>query len=205
MKILTSLRTRFLVMVSMLFVLLIGSILLLIEKREVEAIFDEQIEKGVLIAKYIKQLNIDAFVLGDERSLSENIEKQIDYQLIYIIFYDRQDHYFASTRFIKGFEDICRSNDLPPNVTPQSYLTKKRKLLDKTTLQVLNILEVEVPIFYEGSAFRWGSIKIGLSLEDTLKEIRKTQSGLMLIGLAGLAMGLIGAVILARRITGASS
>lgn len=202
MKILTSLRTRFLVMVSMLFVLLIGSILLLIEKREVEAIFDEQIEKGVLIAKYIKQLNIDAFVLGDERSLSENIEKQIDYQLIYIIFYDRQDRYFASTRFIKGFEDICRSNDLPPNVTPQSYLTKKRKLLDKTTLQVLNILEVEVPIFYEGSAFRWGSIKIGLSLEDTLKEIRKTQSGLMLIGLAGLAMGLIGAVILARRITG---
>jgi len=202
MKILSSLQTRFLVMVFVLLVLLVGSILLMIEKREVKAIFEKQIEKGVLIAKYIKQLNIESFSAFNEQGVTEDIEKQIDLQLIYIVFYDRFNRHFASTQFIKNFEDIYMSSNLPANVTPQSYNTERQRLVDKETKQILNILEVEIPVHYKGAELRWGSIKIGLSLEEALEEIRKTRQALLLIGLAGLIVGLIGAIFLARHITG---
>jgi len=201
MKILSSLQARFLLTVFMLLFLLVGSTLLMIEKREVEAIFEEQIGKGVLIAKYIKQLNIDSFVWDDKKGVSDNIEKQIDLHLIYIIFFDRDNNHFASTRFIKDFKDIYTTGSLPANVTPQSYHAEKRQLNVKETQQALHILEVEVPIFYEGSSSRWGSIKVGLSMEETLKEIQETRKGLLLIGLGGLLLGLFGATVMARHIT----
>ncbi|NOR21580.1 MAG: HAMP domain-containing histidine kinase, partial [Candidatus Aminicenantes bacterium] len=50
MKLRMSLQTRFMVWAIVLITVLLVSILLVIEQREVKAIFEEQKEKGVLIA-----------------------------------------------------------------------------------------------------------------------------------------------------------
>jgi signal transduction histidine kinase len=63
------------------------------------------------------------------------------------------------------------------------------------------VLELEIPIFARGSADKWGSVKIGLSLEDMRAEIRKTRFVLILIGLAVLCLGMFGATLLARGIS----
>ncbi len=197
-----SLQTRFMFWAIVLLMVLVVSILLLIEQREVKAIFEEQKEKGVLIAKNIAYLNLPAFIQWDEEGVRENIEEQIDENLIYVVFYGRYNNLFVHTSFIGYYKDIYLYSDLGEEIDEKSYLFERKRFEDKKTGQILRILEIEVPIFVRGSPRRWGSIKIGLSLEEMRAEILKTRLMLIFIGCGGLLIGAFGAVLLARRITG---
>ena len=66
----------------------------------------------------------------------------------------------------------------------------------------LRILEIEIPIFAEGLFRRTWSIKIGYSLEEMRLENQKTRLMLILFGLGGLLLGIAGAILLSKRITG---
>lgn len=202
MKLRMSLRTRFMVWATVLIMVLLVSILLVIEQREVKAIFEEQKEKGVLIAKNIAYLNLPAFIQWDEEGVRENIEEQIDENLVYVVFYGRYNNLFVGTSFIKDYKEIYLYSDLGEEVDEKSYLFERKKFEDKKSAHILRILEIEVPIFVRGSPRRWGSIKIGLSLEEMRAEILKTRLMLIFIGCGGLLIGAFGAVLLARRITG---
>lgn len=202
MKLRMSLRTRFMVWATVLIMVLLVSILLVIEQREVKAIFEEQKEKGVLIAKNIAYLNLPAFIQWDEEGVRENIEEQIDENLVYVVFYGRYNNLFVGTSFIEDYKEIYLYSDLGEEVDEKSYLFERKKFVDEKSTQILRILEIEVPIFVRGSPRRWGSIKIGLSLEEMRAEILKTRLMLIFIGCGGLLIGAFGAVLLARRITG---
>lgn len=200
MQLRVSLWTRFMVSVIILLFFLVGLILLVIEKREVRAIFEEEKEKGILIAENIAQLNLQPFLHWDNDGVERNIEEQIDRKLIYIVIYDRNNRPFAASDFIKNYEKIYRSSNLKEE-EPESYFFESKNLEDKRSRQILRILEIETPIFAKGSPKRWGSIKIGLSLEDMRAEILKTRIMLILIGFGGLLIGILGATLLARGIT----
>ena len=202
MKLRMSLQTRFMVWAIVLIMVLLVSILLVIEQREVKAIFEEQKEKGVLIAKNIAYLNLPAFIQWDEEGVRENIEEQIDENLVYVVFYGRYNNLFVGTSFIEDYKEIYLYSDLGEEVDKKSYLFERKKFEDEKSAQILRILEIEVPIFVRGSPKRWGSIKIGLSLEEMRAEILKTRLMLIFIGCGGLLIGAFGAVLLARRITG---
>jgi signal transduction histidine kinase len=197
-----SLQTRFMVWAIVLLMVLVVSILLVIEQREVKAIFEEQKEKGVLIAKNIAYLNLPAFIQWDEEGVRENIEEQIDENLIYVVLYGRYNNLFVHTSFIEDYREIYLYSDLGEEVEEKDYIFERKKFEDKESAHILRILEIEVPIFVRGSPRRWGSIKIGLSLEEMRTEIRETRLMLILIGCVGLMIGALGAVLLARRITG---
>lgn len=202
MKLRMSLQTRFMVWATVLIMVLLVSILLVIEQREVKAIFEEQKEKGVLIAKNIAYLNLPAFIQWDEEGVRENIEEQIDENLIYVVLYGRYNNFFVGTSFIEDYKEIYLYSDLGWEVDKKSYLFERKKFEDKKSAQILRILEIEVPIFVRGSPRRWGSIKIGLSLEEMRAEILKTRLMLIFIGCGGLLIGVFGAILLTRRITG---
>jgi len=201
-KLRMSLQTRFMVWATVLIMVLLVSILLVIEQREVKAIFEEQKEKGVLIAKNIAYLNLPAFIQWDDEGVRENIEEQIDENLVYVVFYGRYNNLFVGTSFIENYKEIYLYSDLGEEVDEKSYLFERKKFVDEKSTQILRILEIEVPIFVRGSPKRWGSIKIGLSLEEMRAEILKTRLMLIFIGCGGLLIGAFGAVLLARRITG---
>lgn len=202
MKLHMSLQTRFMVWATVLITVLIVSILLVIEQREVKAIFEEQKEKGVLIAKNIAYLNLPAFIQWDEEGVRENIEEQIDENLIYVVLYGRYNNLFVGTSFIEDYKETYLYSDLGEEVGEKSYLFERKKFVDEKSTQILRILEIEVPIFVRGSPKRWGSIKIGLSLEEMRAEILKTRLMLIFIGCGGLLIGVFGAILLTRRITG---
>ena len=201
MKVRMSLPTRFMISVIVLLICLVGLILLVIEKREVRAIFEEQKEKGMLIASSIAQLNLQPLLMWDKEGIEENIEEQIDQKLLYVVIYDRNNNPYAANQFIKDYDEIYQTSTLPGDKQEGSYSFVTKQFEDRRTQQVLRILEIEAPIYAKGSPRRWGVIKIGLSLEDMRKEILKTQLVLILIGVGGIIMGAVGAVLLARRIT----
>jgi len=204
-----SLYTRFMGGVAVLLVLLVVSILFVIEKREVQTITDESRNRGILIARNFVILHQQQFVFWDLDPIQRNIEDQISDELIYVVFYERNGTPQVANDFIQKYESIYCCSRLAGEITPESFFTEPRIL--RTGGRVLRILEIELPIFAEslpadsvrgpGLPSRWGSVKIGLSLEDMHAAINQTRKMLILIGGVGFFLGMIGTVFLARRIT----
>ena len=202
MKLRMSLQTKFMLSVIALLCVLASLILFVIEKREVKAIYEEQRNIGIVVAKNIANMIYSQLFVWDEEGIEESIEAEVDEKLIYIVIYDRFRSPLTATRFIKDYDEIYSFSLLGQQVDKNSFFSERKRLEDQDSVQVLRILEVEVPIFVKGSPDRWGSIKIGLSLEETRKEMRETRLMLLLIGSVGLLIGILGALLLAKRITG---
>ncbi len=63
-------------------------------------------------------------------------------------------------------------------------------------------LEVVVPVYLdEGSAEKWGAVRVRLSTEEIDARIRSTRLGLLGLGILALALGVVGSFVMARRIT----
>jgi len=197
-----SLRVKFITAIAVLLFILMASTLFLIEKREEKAIFEEQVNIGVLIARNIAYLNLEPFMFWDVEGVERNIQEEIDQQLLYVAFFDQYNRPFAASDFAKKHEPIYRNSRLNGPVDEDSYYSRTKEIQYDESDKKTSVLEIEVPIFARGSSSKWGSIKIGLSLEDMQREISQTRVMLILIGLIGLLGGTGGAVFLSSRITG---
>ncbi len=202
MKLHMSLQTKFMLSVIVLFCALTASILFVIEKREAKAIFEEQEEIGIIRAKNIASMIYSPLIQGDEEGIEESIEAELDEKLKYVVVYGKFRIPQGATRFIKDYEEIYEFSLLGERVDENSFVSERKNLEIQDSGQFLRILEIEIPIFVTGSQDRWGSIKIGLSLEETRKEMQQTRLMLLLIGGGGLLIGVVGAILLAQRITG---
>lgn len=197
-----SLRTRFMAAVIALLIILVGSILVFIEQHEVRSMLEEEKSKAVWIASYIALQNLDPLLfLYDHESVEENIEGWIDDKLLYIAFFERNNRPFAATQLVKDNPELYRSRFVQRDVGEEGYFFDMKQLDLQNAGDELTVLEIESPIFAEGSSMRWGAIKVGISLEDMPQQIRKMRLTLILIGGAGLIIGILGSLILARGIT----
>ena len=153
------------------------------------------------MANNIIQENLQPFILWDDEGVKQNIEDRIDENLVYVIFYDRFNRPFASNDFIVDYEDTYQFSNLEQDAVPGDFLVGPKQLTDAAGNMTLDILEIEMPVFAKEDPTRWGSVKIGLSMEETQREVRETRTLLLLIGLVSLLGGILGATWLAKRIT----
>ena len=63
-------------------------------------------------------------------------------------------------------------------------------------------LEVSIPVYLEDSSEKWGTVRVRLSTEDVHRQVRATRLALVGLGLLALALGVVAAFWMARRITG---
>ncbi len=196
-----TLRTRLALWVIFLLTVQVVLVLFVIQRQEVIAIEQEQTERGLVLANSIIQENTPLLVRYDYFALKENIEARIDDQLIYIIFYDRFNMPAAGNDFILTYDDIYQFSNLGEDLKSREPFVQPRQLLDADHNPLMNVLEIEAPIFPQDATDRWGSVKLGLSLEEMQAEVRRTSMLLLGIGVLGLLIGIIGAAWLARRIT----
>jgi signal transduction histidine kinase len=188
--------------VTALLVGLVVIVLFVVEEREVQAIYEEHKDRGILTAEYLVQLNLEPFLWGDNQNVEEDIEGRIGQNLIYVIFYDRNQKPFAANNFIKKYYSIYADSNLNPDAKKGDYFLETRTIsAEEKPGRFLRVMEIEVPIYVEGSPMRFGSIKVGLSLEEMRAEELKTRLMLILIGCSGLIIGVGGAALMARRIT----
>jgi len=201
MKVSLSLRTRFILAVLALLIVLGSLIMFVIEQREVRAIKEEQKSRGFIVTKYLRQLNLEEFLAYDSYGVEENIKNQIDENLIYIVFYNRENRPLAANDFIKQHPEIYKKSHFENEELRGEYFSELKRIKDEETNRIIRILEIEKPIFVEGSPVRWGSVKIGMSMREADEEIQATRLRLILIGGLGLLGGIIGSLLLARSIT----
>jgi signal transduction histidine kinase len=194
-----SLRRRFTIWVAALVIFLVAAILWVVEKREVNSIFDEYSNRGLLFARSMAELNLRSLLVWDVDTLQASVDEQTDQNRLYIVIYDRYGTPIVYSRRVAAIRAIYGQSQLQGEIGPASvYIKAKDVLLEKALRRTL---EIEIPIYDRGSETRWGSLKLGLSLAGLPAEIRKTRLVLLLLGAAGLLLGTLGASVLARRVT----
>ena len=194
-----SLRTRLTVWVTVLILFLVMAVLWVIQVREVDTIFEEQVNKGVLIARNVADANLRLLLAYDIDEIQSDLQSRVDAKVLYAVIYDRFGTPVAYTNEIADRKEITTESRLQGDASPDSVFAQPHDVFFGRRVQ--RVLEIEIPIFAKGSEDKWGSVKIGLSLADTQNEIRKTRLVLILIGIAGFGLGLSGATILSRRIS----
>ena len=199
MRLKLSISKRLIFWITALLCLLFAAVLNVIHGREVQALVRQARGQAVLIAQYMKQLNLQNLVRYDRDAIQANVNGQVDDQLPYIIFYDRAGLPFVASDRARSNAEILGRSHFDEDVAPGAQYTESRRVVLQG--RSLRILEVEIPIFLPESDTKWASVKIGRSLEPMYADIRNVRAVLLLIGFAGILLGAAGAALLANRIT----
>lgn len=193
-----SIYTRLLFWITLFVLLLFGSVLFVIQIREAKILQDETEARALLQARYIADANLQNLSHQDWQAVQGYVDEHSVGDLVYIVFYDREGRPEAWNGLVRDHGDIVSASLLEDAMTPDESASLVRQLTLRET--PVRVREVEVSV-YSPAAGRWGSVKIGLSLEPMYARLRDIQKVLLLIGIAGFLLGVGGAVFLARRIT----
>jgi hypothetical protein len=121
-----SLSTRFLLSVALLLTVLVGAILFVIDKREVNIISEQSRNRGVLIARHIASLNLEPLMFRDEETIKKSIDAQVDERLLYIMFFDRFGTPLVGTELAREDEEVGSYSRLPAAVDENTVRFKSR-------------------------------------------------------------------------------
>jgi signal transduction histidine kinase len=184
---------------SVILVLLIFSLLFVIQNREVKSIIAEKKSRGLVMVRYIAEMNARRLVLWELSDIDENIQGLIRDDLSYIIFYDRDGRPVVVSESIANNLEVINRTSCAGQVGPDDVFYNNYRLVENGREQ--EVMEVEIPIYIRGSDIKWGSVKIGLKLEDVKVRIQKTRLVMAGFGLAALILTLLSSLLMARRIT----
>ena len=199
MRLRLSISRRLIFWITVLVCLLFGAVLSVIQGREVQALVRQARNQAVLIAEYMKQLNLQPLVRYDRNAIQANVNSQAGEQLPYIVFYDRSGLPLVANDLVRKEAGVLGRSHFDQNVAPGAQFTESKRIVLQG--RSLRVLEVEIPIFLPGSETKWASVKIGRSLEPMYADIRNVRAVLLLIGFGGILLGAAGAVLLSNRIT----
>jgi len=197
-KLKISIYTRLVFWIALLVCLLFGAVLFVIQIREAKILQDETKSRALLQARYIADANLQNLSHQDQPAVQKYVDEHSIGDVAYIVIYNRDGQPAAWNALIRPHGEIVSTSLLEDDLSLEESATETKRLVlnDKP----VRVLEAEVFAFSQ-TAGRWGSVKLGLSLEPMYARLRDIQRVLLLIGIGGFLLGIAGAVFLARRIT----
>jgi len=182
---------------TVLFVLM-AIIVLLVGNRSTRIIKQEVEARGLAVARSIAAVSTNALVTYNYITLEQNAEKAGQgTDIVYVIVLDKEEKVAAFSGH-SGWQ----GNYLDDPVNKKA-LDAKKPVIQSVFWQETaeRVLDIGVPVFISGSDQKWGTVRVGLSLERMYWQIRRTQLVLAGIGTVALILGLAGAHVMASRIT----
>jgi two-component system sensor histidine kinase AtoS len=192
------LQTRLILYSTLLILLLMGLVITLVEKRQSETIQEEARKRGLSIARNLAAVSINALLTYNYVLLEQNAEKlALEEDIVYVIIHDKESRVAAYSQ-----HDEKQGMILMDEVSQRAVMAKKP--LIQSTLpgeKKAPILDISIPVYIKESQEKWGTIRIGLSLERMSQQILKTRLNLLLLGFFAIVLGILGSIFFARRIT----
>jgi signal transduction histidine kinase len=194
-----TLRTKFILVGNIVAVLLVVSAAVLVEVRQRNAIVEEVKKRALILARGLAEASANSLVtynyVGVEQSLTVATGSP---DVLYAVVLDKEGNVAASSvrsmpiqRLLTGTED--------PQTRPTSDPIIQQRQIPGSSAET--VYDVWVPVMIEGSSQRWGTARLGLSLDSMHEEIARTRWQIVAFGLLVLVVGSLSSVILAQRIT----
>jgi signal transduction histidine kinase len=194
-----SLRAKFIIVIVSLQIALMGAVAIVMERNQREAIIEQARLRALSLGESLATLS-EGYLLGYNFAKLEQVAERLtahDPDVIYTVAhlhdgvvaaYSGRDDLQGKTlndpishRALQATEPLVQEVSLPTNGEP-GY-------------------DVAIPVFITGSSKKWGTIRIGFSLQHAYGLIHRTRSALLLLGLAAIICGTSLATFLAMRIS----
>lgn len=196
------LRTRFILSSTALITVLMAIVVFFVERRQTDLFRQQARGHGAALAQAVADLSVNPLVFHDILALNENMRRASeDPDVLYAIIFTRDAKALAAN-------EAARQNFTPELLelgAEMGRLTRGQVLMGEITFETggrdVPVLEVVAPVLVGDEDRPWGAVKLGMSLEPLNAEIRKTRIGLISLGFLGLALGALGSVLLAERIS----
>ncbi|MBP1661080.1 MAG: signal transduction histidine kinase, partial [Candidatus Aminicenantes bacterium] len=181
-------------------VVLVGALLFVVQRREAAILSADAESRAVLIAESLRDANFESLLRSDRDAIQEYVDSHAGQDLPYIVFYDRAGEPYVASPLARAREEIAPTSSLPPDASPRDPPFSEQRTIDLAG-QRIRVREVEIPVFPPDRDAIWASVKIGMSLEPMYAGLREVRKVLLFVGAGGFLLGILGAAILARRIT----
>ena len=192
------LQTRLILYSTLLIIILMVLVIFFVEKRQSEIIQSEAKKRGLAIAKNLAAVSANALITYNYIVLEQNAEKvALEEDIAYVIIHDKEKRVAAYSQ-----HDEKQGMVLTDEVSQKAVMAKE-PLIQSTFFgeNAAQILDIAIPLHIKGYEEKWGTIRIGLSLERMAGQILKTRFNLLLLGFLAIVFGSLGSIIFARRIT----
>jgi len=192
------LQTRLILYSTLLITLLMVLVIFFVEKRQSEIIQDEAKKRGLAIAKNLAAVSTNAFLTYNYIVLEQNAERvALEEDIAYVIIHDKENKVAAYSQNDEKqgmvlTDEVSQTAVMANEPFIQSAFNEEKKA---------RILDISIPVYIKESPEKWGTIRIGLSLERMAGQILKTRLNLLLLGFLAIVFGSLGSIIFARRIT----
>jgi len=193
-----TLRTKFILILNLLVVLLVATAALLAEIQQRNAIIEEVKKRAIILARSLADASTNSLVtynyVGVEQSLAIAIKSP---DVVYAMVLDKEGNIAASS----VRETLSRGillEDKGTVPTGGDPLIRQRQIPGS---RAETVYDVSVPVMVEGSDQRWGMVRLGISLDSMQKQIAGTRRLISVLGLMAVLIASVSSILLARRIT----
>ena len=200
MKLKISIYWRLVFWITLLVLLLVGAVLFVVQRREAAILSAEAEARAVLIAESLRDANYESLFRPDRDAIQDYVDGHASEDLPYIVFYDRFGGSPVASPLVRAREDIDPGSRIAEDAAPGDPPFSDEREIELQG-QKIRVREIELPIFPGGDDQKWASVKIGMSLEPMYANLREVRKVLLLVGVGGFLLGILGATILARRIS----
>jgi two-component system sensor histidine kinase AtoS len=191
------LQTRLILYSTLLVGLLMGLIIVLVEKRLSETIQEEAKKRGMAIAQNLAAVSTNALLTYNYVSLEQNAEKvAVEEDIVYVIVHDKENKVAAYSQ-----HDEKQGTVLTDEVSQRAVNTKEPLAQSTLSEAKIRYLDISIPVYIKESPEKWGTVRVGLSLERMHGQILRTRLNLLLLGIFAIGLGILGSIFFARRIT----
>ena len=192
------LQTRLILYSTIILLLVMALIVLLVEKRQSETIQEEAQKRGITMARHLAAVSTNALLTYNYVVLEQNAERvALEEDVLYVIIHDKEEKVAAYTQHDEKQGMILADEVSQKATRARTPLIQPIHLGEKE----LRALDISIPVFIKESQEKWGTIRIGLSLEGMSGQILKTRLNLLLLGGIAIVFGILGSIFFARRIT----
>lgn len=192
------LKTRFMIATGTVLLFLMTVIILLVGRSFSRSIREEVQARGLAVAQSIAAVSTNALLTYNYVVLEQNAEHASrGPDLVYVIILNKEQ----SVAAFSGHSD-WQGQHLDDPVNAEALAATGPVIQSQPWPETgERVLDVAVPVYISGSPVKWGTVRVGLSLERMYRQIWQTQMALMGIGALALLLGLAGAHVMAGRIT----
>ncbi len=192
------LQTRLILYSTLLILFLMTLVVLVVEKRQSESIQEEARRRGMAMARNLAAVSTNALLTYNYIVLQQNGAKLAQEEDVgYVIIHDKENR----VALYSGHDD--KQGIILSDPISQKALSSTEPLIQSFYSGKMKkpILDLSIPVYIRESPEKWGTVRVGLSLERMYSQISRTRLNLLLLGFFAILLGVSGSVFFARRIT----
>ena len=186
---------------SLVMLFVVAMVVALVSHNLRLVIEDETFKRSLAIAKSFGASNLEFFRSYQLFKVQQNARSAlVDNDLVYLVVYNKEGRRIADT----GDPDVSGPMPAEPevrNLLAQASVVSRVIEFTTPAKSIELVFDTFVPIMAADSPKPWATVRIGIATVSMARSIRETQGHILQVGLFSLLLGLIGAAVLAARIT----